>query len=71
MHRADTLITEEERRKVKEKVRVALRNGGYLESVLKEIELVGMRQFRKDLQKEEQHCDDQSEHEGKEPSTKI
>ena len=47
MHRANTLIVDEERRKIEKKMRVALGIGGYPEWALKEGELRGKRQLRK------------------------
>ena len=52
MHWADTLIADEERRKIEKKVRVAWRTLGYLEWVLKEGELRGKRQMRKEQEKQ-------------------
>ena len=48
MHRANTLLKDEDRRKVeKEKVRAALRLCGYLEWALKEGEMKGKKKEKK------------------------
>ena len=48
MHKADTLIADEKRRKIENKVRVALRTSGYPEWALKEEELRRKRKLRKE-----------------------
>ena len=48
-------LTEEERRKVGDKMRVAFHSYGYPEWALKRGNLVGKRQVRNDLEKGEQH----------------